>query len=91
MSEKCFVFDCRSTGMGAFTSVKSPRDAEEFDHSRTGNHWSERVWTCEGDIIELIDISNSRKHRCKKYRVENGELKDITPQPSCGICPICEE
>ncbi|RLI84075.1 hypothetical protein DRP07_02215 [Archaeoglobales archaeon] len=83
----------RNTGRGAYTSVRRVEgDVEiiETNFSRTGNHWDIIV---EGTgIIDIIDISNTGKHYCRRVKIENGKETETLLKPERGywdICPIC--
>ena len=86
----------RSTGMGAYTKVfpfEGDVDVKEFNFSKTGNHWNILV---EGTgVIDVVDISNSGKHRCKRVRLENDKVVETILAPEWTWwdekCPICED
>lgn len=82
-----FTFEGRSTGKGAYTSVGGRR----FAMSKSGNHWREVVDAEVGDIITVIDISNTGKHHCHRYEVAGENLLNVVEfaQPH-DLCPICE-
>jgi len=91
--KKCFVVDCRATGMGAKTfmnSLMAREGIEVFDESKRKTHWKERVWLYEGEEIAVINISNSGKHNCYKVKLINEEfVKEKEQKTECGMCKIC--
>ena len=85
----------RSTKMGAHTAVvpvEGDIKIKEYNFSRTGNHWNISV---QGDgIVDVIDISNSGKHHCKRLRIKDREVVEtiFTPHYSrWDVCPICKK
>lgn len=90
--KKYFVLDCRSTKMGAYTTM----GAEMVNQSKTGNHWTERMEVWVGKEIVIEDISNSGKHDCRKIKVTSIEpevLTEIVLQADRNeaVCPICDK
>lgn len=95
--KKYFYLPCRNTRRGAYTTM----DGEVVRSSRTGNHWVERKEVDIGDIITIIDITNSGKHNCRKLEVigfdpeapEEEKVKTKTlvkADPYGVVCPICD-
>jgi len=90
----------RSTGMGAVThlivlrSERGKAKVVQFNVSRSGNHWEEKLYITDdfSGEVALKDVSNSGKHRCVLYVFENGKIKE-TVQPE-GYwptpCPVCK-
>ncbi|MCD6219198.1 hypothetical protein J7K43_02295 [Candidatus Calescamantes bacterium] len=85
----------RNTGMGAKTFVEvvsGDVKIYEGNFSRTGNHWD---ITVEGTgIIDIIDISNSQKHRCRRIKIRDGEYEATILEPPNAWwdeCPICKK
>lgn len=79
-----FEFDCRQTGMGAYTTA----GGRAYGHSKTGAHWQEEVEANEGDLIHLTDISNSGHHNCVTYQVVHGDLV-VVENGNDRDCPVC--
>lgn len=72
------LIECRSTGRGARTYamvLREPATVREFNHSRTGNHWSEEITVGDGGLVFVRDISNSGKHSC--YCVPEMDLAEV--------------
>ncbi|HDN17557.1 MAG TPA: hypothetical protein ENF41_00680 [Candidatus Bathyarchaeota archaeon] len=58
--------------------------------SRSGNHWD--IHVSGNGVIDIIDISNSGKHRCRRVKVAMGQLREVLLEPKSDywdICPIC--
>jgi hypothetical protein len=77
--------------MGAVTRILSDR-ARVVSRSRTGRHWVEEIDIRPGDLIAVIDITNSGKHNC--YFVSLSDAREIHISPALddeGRCLICEQ
>lgn len=86
-----FRLECRSTGVGALTTM----DGEQFNASRSGNHWEEVIDVPVGERFYVVDISGSGKHRCR-WMTMTAEGAVADAGPSCldywpgGECPVCK-
>lgn len=85
MGTRRFVLECRDTGMGAYTSM----GGEEFNISRSGRHWSEVVELAPGESVNIKDISNSGKHRCRRVTLTEGKF-ETTPMLEDDWCFVCD-
>jgi len=90
-----YYLSCRQTGKGAYTTMCG----EQFNVSRTGNHWEEVLIVGVGDIIVITDISNTGNHNCRKLRVtavnpdgsvETEIIQRYDYQRDREYCPICQ-
>jgi len=75
----------RSTACGARTYVykinvvKGTATVKRTNYSKTGRHWTERVFVSSdftGEIY-VVDFTNSGKNNSHVLRFENGVLKEI--------------
>jgi len=83
----------RNTGMAAITTIvacSQTVQVRKFDHSRTGNHWSEAASGSEDGLIVVQDISNSGRHNCYAQRLSGERVTVEMPAGRCIWC-ICEE
>ncbi len=90
MAEIRQVIECRATGQGARTYawvVRKPAQVRAFNHSRSGNHWSEEVTVGDGGLVFVQDVSNSGKHRC--YCIPERDLaeaeRELDGKLPCGL------
>jgi len=92
----------RHTGMGAKTwfivlsKEKGDVTIRMYNFSRTGNHWEEvlEVTPDFAGKVELMDVTNSGKHRCKLYIFQDGKVTGFrapTEEYWREPCPICKE
>ena len=84
----------RNTEMGAETFVRKVSGdvkIRETNFSRTGNHWD--IIINGTGVIDIVDISNTGKHRCRRIKVKDGEYEATVLAPPLGWwdeCPICK-
>lgn len=86
MGTRRFVLECRDTGMGAYTSMRG----EEFNISRSGRHWSEAVELAPGESVDITDISNSGKHRCRRVTLTTERKFETIPMVEDNRCLVCD-
>lgn len=86
LGKNYYVLNCRSTGMGAFTTMNCPK----YAISRTGNHWKERLPVEIGTEIIIKDISNSGKHYCRKVKIISvNPIEEVILEQADDICQFC--
>jgi len=70
-----------------------------YNASRSKRHWRERLCVTPDfvGVVDHIDISNSGKHRCKRYVIEGGTIV-ATLAPGVTVfecwdepCPVCKD
>lgn len=93
---------CRMTDLGAETSfyivsVQSGHaKIRSFNVSKSGNHWQEEVLVTKDfkGTIGMKDISNTGKHWCRLFHVQDGKIVGVIDPPEDYWhikCPVCEE
>ena len=90
-----YLYDCKCTKEGAYTTMGG-----EIVRSSSDDGWVERKEVKVGDIISVIDISDSGEHYCYKLEIigfnvgatEKSQVKTkviVKANPNRKSCPVC--
>lgn len=94
---KVLEISCRSTRMGALTTVRINKKirgeafVKRFNVSRSGHHWTEALYISDDftGVVHIIDITNSGKHHCRALVFENGREVAHYVADGARECPVC--